>query len=734
MNDPALEAFVAAFLDRRDADPAVEPEVFVRERGGGARELAAIRDALAVLDAIPDASDASDAPRAIGAYRVLGEIGRGGMGIVFDVEAEDGRRFALKLLPALSAMQTRGKERFRREVEALARVDHPSIVGVHDVGEHGGSPFYVMDRVDGPTLAELADADDVQPARAARLVRDVAAAVQAAHDVGVLHRDIKPQNVIVRTDGTPILLDFGLVAADGAPTLTSTGDVLGTPRYMAPEQARGEPTDARTDVHGLGLLLYELVCGAPARAPESREAILRAVVAGSAVPPRRLRATVPPALEKIVLQAIAVDPARRYASARALADDLDRFLDGAPIVARPPSRIVRWRGAARRHPARVGLGILAVAAVLLVVWIATRPDSAVVQRERRTRVARQLDGALSAWVGRPRAPESGLQRATEEAVRALVADEAPAAGGGRFERLVVEGWRLATAGKHRDAIERLRDARRIDPDGLVATALLGIVARDADEIDLAARELVVASRLLPESAVVARALADVYERRRDFEDAVAEYRRATAIDPDAAHVWNGLARASYRIGDAPGAVAAARRAAALATSDDLGVLNNLAATLDRAGERDEARQVFRFILAREPDRVQTLFNLGRSLDASFRLAEARECYERCRVVAPGHRPATLCLAWLHTVAGERDAADRVHRDWVRAESLLIEALDRDRGRDKAGLRLIHDFAKRTRRTERLVARLDALASEGGLEPRAVRLAQLRDMLRKLERP
>ncbi|MBX3468806.1 MAG: serine/threonine protein kinase, partial [Planctomycetes bacterium] len=200
--------------------------------------------------------------RRIGPYEVLRELGRGGMGVVYEVrDPALPRRLALKLI--LDRADPDALARFSREVELLARVRHPGVVAVHAVGHAPEGPFVLMDLVEGEPLSRLVGRLDAR--RAVEVVRGLCDAVGALHAQGVLHRDLKPQNVIVRPDGAPVLLDFGLArCAWGPGRLTRTGDVLGTPRYMAPEQAegRGAP-DARVDVYGLGAILFELLAGAP---------------------------------------------------------------------------------------------------------------------------------------------------------------------------------------------------------------------------------------------------------------------------------------------------------------------------------------------------------------------------------------------------------------------------------------------------------------------------------------
>ncbi len=264
-------------------------------------------------------------PATIGPYEVVRLLGQGGMGAVYEARRPgDPRRLAVKVITSATA-DVEALERFGREARALARVRHPSVVAVHDLARADGphrTPYMVTDLVEGRSLADVAREERLDPREAARVVRDLAGAVEAVHAEGVLHRDLKPANVILRPDGRPVLLDFGLARDAQADSLTRTGEVLGTPAYMAPEQAGGEQVDARTDVYGLGALLFALLAGRPPFSGGAAQ-LLYAVLRKEPEWP-----AAPPALREALREAMAKDPARRPPSAAALADLLDRYLAG----------------------------------------------------------------------------------------------------------------------------------------------------------------------------------------------------------------------------------------------------------------------------------------------------------------------------------------------------------------------------------------------------------------------
>jgi serine/threonine-protein kinase len=227
------------------------------------------------------------------------------------------------------------KRRFRIEAEAAARLHHPGIIPIHEIGSWQGYEYFSMTLVDGPTLQKRIDERVFNDHESARLVRDVALAVEYAHGEGIVHRDLKPDNILVCHDGRPLVTDFGLAKwhRDGT-LMTRTGQVLGTPHYMSPEQAcaRGD-AGTTTDIYSLGAILYALLTGAPPHTGSSPAEVLRSVLQDEPISPRLIRREIPSELEKICLKAMHYEPSSRYASAKAFADDLDRFLRGEPTSA-----------------------------------------------------------------------------------------------------------------------------------------------------------------------------------------------------------------------------------------------------------------------------------------------------------------------------------------------------------------------------------------------------------------
>ncbi|MCO5168386.1 MAG: protein kinase [Planctomycetes bacterium] len=268
----------------------------------------------------------------LGPYVVQAELGRGGMGTVYRAaRAADGAALALKVLAqGSSGAPAERRLRFQREAELAARLAHPGIVRVHDVGEAGGRSYIAMDLIEGEPLS--ARVGRLAPLDAARLVAQVARAVAHAHAHGVVHRDLKPDNVLVRPDGTAVVTDFGVARAEGSDALTRTGALVGTPTYLAPEQVTGAPATAASDVHALGAVLHEAITGAPPFVRDDLGALLAAIADEAPRPPSRTAQHVPGALDRLVLAALAKDPARRP-TAEALAAGLEAVVEGRPAAA-----------------------------------------------------------------------------------------------------------------------------------------------------------------------------------------------------------------------------------------------------------------------------------------------------------------------------------------------------------------------------------------------------------------
>ncbi|HEY1377137.1 MAG TPA: serine/threonine-protein kinase [Gemmataceae bacterium] len=419
-DDPRVAAALQEYQALLESDGRPDRAAFLARFPDLAGTLAEAMDGLDFLCGAmgsPAEADGRAVPVQLGDFRILREVGRGGMGVVYEAVQESlGRRVALKVLPFTASLDDRQLQRFRTEAQAAAHLHHTNIVPVFAVGSDRGVHYYAMQFIDGQTLAgvirELRQAAKpvagsaataaVDPAAVtveegvvasrppsgtssglprpgpdyfkglARIGVQAAEALEYAHSMGVVHRDIKPANLLVDGRGNVWVTDFGLAHVHGAGDLTATGDVLGTLRYMSPEQAEGRRgrVDHYTDIYSLGVSLYELFTLREAFPARDRAGLLRQILNDDPPPPRRHCRGLPVELETVILKAMAKRPADRYATAQELAEDLRRFLDDKPILAKRPTLWqvgVKW---ARRHSAVVGTAVAAGVLLLMVLAIA----------------------------------------------------------------------------------------------------------------------------------------------------------------------------------------------------------------------------------------------------------------------------------------------------------------------------------------------------------------------------
>jgi tetratricopeptide (TPR) repeat protein/predicted Ser/Thr protein kinase len=557
LSEDDLERFLR---ERRDDGPRTL-EDFLRARGAAPDQILRLkreldRDEYALFRSSrltpPEVEALLDRPdRRLAEFVLVEHLGQGGIGDVWKAwDTRLGRWVAIKL-PRPTPDREAASRRFSREALAAARLSHPNIVAIHRVADEGDRCFIVMQYVEGQTLG----AARPPLRRALEILRDVALAVHYAHEQGVVHRDLKPGNILIARDGRPFVLDFGLAHLEEAAGAASReGFVAGTAAYMSPEQARGGPASrARpTDIYSLGATLYEAAAGRPPFEGGSFAEILEKVLHRNPPPPRSLRPDLPRDVETVILKAMEKDPARRYASARDLADDLDRCLRNEPVAARRPSAVRVWAARARRSPlalaALAAAGLLVAAAGFLEARRATRRGHEQAIRETwRASLAPVLAlrraGANESMAQLLPALESSYRRASQSAPELSEIDHVM----GRLCRTLMDETR---AREFQDL------ALSKDPayaPALYERLVLAFRAGSADEVASWEGRLREALSALPGALDEARVRAA--EGLAAFvraEEALARrnLRRAVELDPGLEEAWEALAR-SWRLGVTP---------------------------------------------------------------------------------------------------------------------------------------------------------------------------------------
>jgi tetratricopeptide (TPR) repeat protein len=630
------------------------------------------------------------------------------MGVVYkarDVQLQ--RLVALKMILAGAHAGPDELARFRTEAEAVARLQHPHIVQIHAIGEHEGLPYFSLEFVEGGSLAQKLAGTPLPPREAAQLVETLARAMHIAHQRGIIHRDLKPANVLLTADGQPKITDFGLAKKlDGAAGQTASGAIVGTPSYMAPEQANGQvkPVGPAVDVYALGAVLYETLTGRPPfKAATPLDTVLQ-VVSAEPAPPGRLQPHVPRDLETICLKCLHKEPARRYPDAAALAEDLRRYQASEPIMARPVGVMERGLKWARRRPAAaalIGFVVLALVGTAVGgVWYAgherdranqesTLRQAAEDQRERAEQAEQQAkrseadaqavldffqDHVLAA--ARPKSQNGGL--GIHATIRAAVDAAEPEIAGAFPDRPLVEASIRNTLGMTyvylRDdqaAIQQYERAlelrsHQLGPDHPDTLQSLNNLATAYHEAGQLAKALPLLKQTLEQCEQ--KLGPDHCDTLRSMNNLATAYRDAGQRDKAVPLYEQTLAKCQQQLG-----------------ADDsltLTTLNNLAGAYEEAGQFAKAISLFEQTLATfqakfgpdHPGTLTSMNNLARAHYAAGQLAKALALWEqtlaKCKEQFGPDHPYTLTT--LNNLANAYHAAGQLDRALPLLEQTLVK--------------------------------------------------------------
>ena len=352
-------------------DPSVAPVRRAAEGVRGPPVPRTLARAIAVTDSPQDDAYHLAGDR-LGKFVILSELGRGAMGVVYEAFQEDlKRKVALKVLPANITLDIRQVQRFHREAESVARLRHDNVIQIYEVGQIEGTHYFAMELVEGHPLDENFGRDRESVYRAAAIALEAARGLAHAHERGVIHRDVKPGNLLLDRGGRVVVTDFGLARLSDSASLTSTDAIVGTPKYMSPEQILPgtKPMDGRTDQYSLAATLYHVLTGRPPFQTPSVQSTIKAILEERPPSPRKFNKSIPHDLATIILRCLEKDPADRYASAAELAADLERFLEGERIKARPKGIAALALESVRRHRVIASLGAVAAVALVLLLLL-----------------------------------------------------------------------------------------------------------------------------------------------------------------------------------------------------------------------------------------------------------------------------------------------------------------------------------------------------------------------------
>jgi serine/threonine protein kinase/Flp pilus assembly protein TadD len=664
-----LDTLLARYIDRLNAGERLDPASLLARHGALGEELLERLEVFLDLEA----GTVEEPLSILGDYRLLRRLGRGGMGVVYEaLQVSLERRVAVKVLPAGLLADSRAVSRFLREARVAGRLQHPNVVSVFGMEVQSNTPYIAMEYVEGETLAQLlgrlrdggaaprgpldaAEVNIIYCGKVAEAFAGAAEGLQHAHEKGVIHRDLKPSNLMLDSGGRLRILDFGLARLDGQETLTASGELVGTPLYMSPEQARSRrlPVDHRTDIYSLGATLYEMLLWRPPFEGRDYQETLAQVLGRDPLPPRRRNARIPRDLETIVLKCLEKDPADRYQSAEALAQDLRRFVRGDPVEARPRRLWERLLRKLQRQKAKAAAAALVLALIVALGALALLQQRQAL-RERESEYARRvLQGVVALELGslgrRAEAGEvlavdprgdffargelgelliPGGSRPLEEAAEELEAAARllPARPEARYHRARV----LRRLGRENEALEELQLAARQAPAFVPALLLQAAILRARRDEERAAALEREAQRSAGEGWPATLLDAHRAALEKSPREAVEAYGRLIELEAEGSGQYLGSALET-RLG---------RALARLETQDHLGALLDVAVALHLA-----------------PGSVELGLLEGKVHLLMGDAARAEACFERLHRRSPLPDEVSLAAHAIYFLAGEMEKAE-----------------------------------------------------------------------------
>ncbi|MHC5077400.1 MAG: protein kinase domain-containing protein, partial [Planctomycetota bacterium] len=541
----------------------------------------------------------------VGGYQLVREIGKGAMGVVYEArEQGTGRTVALKILPDTVGSDPQAIERFHREAALAAKADHPTHVPILEVGEEEGAFFIVLEFVEGETLETLLATSPLTIPLAVQTIWQAADGLNHAHERGIIHRDVKPANLLLDREGRVRILDFGLAKQRDVATITASGTVVGTPMYMSPEQASpGAQITFQTDIYSLGATLYEILTGVPPFLGENVHSLIRKVRMQEPPAPRSIRPDIPKPLENIVRKAMAKDPRRRYGTAAEFAADLKRFLDEGAVKARPPGLLDRSRAFLSRYREWMAVSLLAVS-LLGGAW-------------------------LLWWLQGPKKGSPGKKSAA-----------------GTTEALASEAFNALRLSRYEEAVRlysQLRERRPADGEALLFRAR---AYRGLQQPEKALADLDQALALQPGWLRARFERGSLLLRMGRPQEAAKDLQRFVAARPEATDALMPLGEALSRSGRAREAMEAYRQVMVLAPTR--GEAHLAFAELEVSENPESARDRLVRLAEAFPDLPRVHLTLGNALAACGALEEALKTYQE-EVRRQGTDPAL------------QEAIDRVRR-------------------------------------------------------------------------